>query len=156
MTKKTAPVRPYVLHFSLGHSQYVPQNAMCLLWTRSRRVQLSEYAEPTAKSSKLSMFASFGEDGAKHLASKSYQVRTCVLCLRRSGVVWLSLTQFLLYSRSPMGTQQCLRSEFFLMGPAYRCPPPSPIRSPAQTQVHWARIRTVSRHSVRHSRAVFN
>ena len=118
MTKKTAPARPYVLHFSRGHSQYVPQNAMCLLWERSRRVQLSEYAEPTAKSSKLSMFASFGEDGAKHLASKSYQVRTCVLCLRRPGVVWLSLTQFLFWTpRSPMGTQQCLRSDIFWRDP---------------------------------------
>ena len=38
-----APGRHH-LHFSCGHSQYVPQNAMCLLWARSRRVQLNEYA----------------------------------------------------------------------------------------------------------------
>ena len=54
------------------------------------------------------MFASFGLDGAKHLASNS-----CEPCLRRPGVVWLSLTQFPLDSRSPMGTQQCLRSDIF-------------------------------------------
>ena len=82
---------------------------MCLLWARSRRVQLSEYAEPTAKSSKLSMFASFGEDGAKHLASKSYQVCDVLECVVESHAVPTG-------SRFAMGTQQCLRSGVVWLG----------------------------------------
>ena len=160
MTKKTAPGRPNVLQFSCGHSQYVPQNAICLLWARSRRVQLNEYAlnapqstPPKAASCHVRKFRpGWRQTSCKQLLP-SANVRTMFATSWRGVVESHAVPTGLPISD---GNATVFEIRHFLMGPTYWCPPPSPVGSLSQTQVHWARIRTVSRHSGRHSRAVFN